>query len=76
MIKNKKILEELERNLISKTPPDFEKNLRIFETLLKFAREMGKIPPEDLLEGIENDIKYAEAINGIKRIYKNSGKRD
>lgn len=67
MIKDKKFLEELEREIIKSLKMDVEKNLRIFQELLKFARELGKFPPENLLEGIEIDIKYARAINGIKR---------
>jgi len=66
MIKNKKILEEFERKLIEKERVNVEKNFKIFNELLKFAREMKKIPLPNSLEGIEIDIKYAGAINGIK----------
>lgn len=66
MIKNKKILEKFEKDLVKKTKVDFEKNLKIFEELLNLAREINKLPSENLLEGIEIDIKYAKAINEIK----------
>ncbi|MEN3045249.1 MAG: hypothetical protein ABDH37_08590 [Candidatus Hydrothermales bacterium] len=68
MIKNKKILEEFEKNLIKNTPSDFEKNFKIFEEMRELAFNLGKLPPNNLLEGIEIDIKYASVINGIKRI--------
>jgi len=66
MIKNKKILEKFEKDFVRKTKVDFEKNLKIFEELLNLAREINKLPSENLLEGIEIDIKYAKAINGVK----------
>ncbi len=66
MIKNKKILEKFEKDFVKKTKVDFEKNLKIFEELLNLAREINKLPSENLLEGIEIDIKYAKAINGVK----------
>ena len=67
MIKNKEILERFELSLIKNEPLDIEKNLRIFEELLDFAREMEKIPPSNPLEGIEVDIRLARILNGIKR---------
>jgi len=66
MIKNKKILEKFEKDFVRKTKVDFEKNLKIFEELLNLAKEINKLPSENLLEGIEIDIKYAKAINEIK----------
>lgn len=66
MIKNKKYLEEFENELI-KMPSSFEKNLFIFNEMLELAKYFKKIPPPDPLEDIEIDIKYAKAINGIKR---------
>jgi len=46
---------------------NIEENLRIFEILLEFAKEMGHLPPEDPLEGLDVDIKYARIINAIKK---------
>ncbi|MCS7229429.1 MAG: hypothetical protein RMJ81_07520 [Candidatus Kryptonium sp.] len=43
--------------------------------MLRFAKEIGKFPLANRLEGIETDIKYARAINGVKRTYKGSRKR-
>ncbi|MFN4226535.1 MAG: hypothetical protein ACK4F0_00115 [Candidatus Ratteibacteria bacterium] len=67
MIRDKKLLEEFEREFIKNSKVDINKNIQIFEELLKFAKELKKFPPKNLLEGIEIDIKYARAINGIKR---------
>lgn len=69
----KREFERFENELIAKEKADFMKNLEIFEKLLRFAIEMKKLPPEDLLEGIEIDEKYARAINGVKRAHKEAG---
>jgi len=68
MIKNRKLLEEFERELIKKEGIDIEKNFRIFEELLKFAVQMGKFSQDDWEKEIEKDVRYAKAINGIKNI--------
>jgi len=68
MIKNRKLLEEFERELIEKEGIDIEKNFRIFEELLKFAVEMDKFSQDDWEKEIEKDVRYAKAINGIKNI--------
>ncbi len=67
MIKGKKLLEKFESNFIKNSNHSIEKNFEIFENLLKFAKEIKKFTSQNLLEGIEIDIKYARTINGIKR---------
>ncbi|MFN4220567.1 MAG: hypothetical protein ACK4GJ_06610 [bacterium] len=67
MIKNKKLLNKFEREFIQNSKLYIEKKLKIFENLLKFAKEIKKFPPQNLFRGIEIDIKYAKTINGIKR---------
>ena len=68
MIKNRKLLEKFEMELIEKEGIYIEKNLRIFEELLKFAIEMGKFSQDDWEKEIEKDIRYAKVINGFKNI--------
>lgn len=67
MIKDKNLLEELEMEILKSSKVDANKNIKIFQEFLEFAKGLGKFPTENLLEGIEIDIKYAGAINGIKR---------
>ncbi len=64
MITRPDLVEAFERELIRSTPIDYERNLRIMEGLLEFARMVGAIPPKDPLEGIDVDIRWARAING------------
>jgi hypothetical protein len=54
---------------------NIEKNLRIFEELFRFAKEMKRFSQNDWKKDIENDIKYASAINGIKKSNRKNSKR-
>lgn len=73
-MKNKKLLENFEKELIKNSKIGIEKKFFILNELYKFAKEIGKFPTKDILKGIEIDIKYAKAINGIKRTNKKFGK--
>lgn len=66
MVRNWKKFYEFERNMVSSQEIDIEKNIKIFDELLNFARAQGALPLKNPLEGIEIDIKYGRVINGIK----------
>lgn len=63
MLKRCALLEEFEKAQMRREPPDYARNLRIFEALFQEARFLGALPPQDRLEGIEVDIRIARAIN-------------
>lgn len=42
--------------------------LRIYETLHRQAVSLGAISSENILEGIEVDVRIARAINGVDRV--------
>lgn len=65
MIKNKKKWEEFEKDLIKNSKIQVEKNFKIVNELYKFSRKLGKFKVS--LDDIEIDIKYAKAINGIRK---------
>lgn len=67
LIRNEQIIEEFEKDLIKNDKIKFEKKLKLYEELLKYAKKIGKFPSKNLLEGIEYDIKYARIINGFKK---------
>ena len=75
MIKNRKLLEKFEKELLENEMINIEKNLRIFEELFRFAEEMKRFSQNDWKKDIENDIKYASAINGIKKSNRKNSKR-
>jgi len=65
LIKDAKYFEEWERTFIASEPPDYERNLKWFESMIEHARALGAWPPSDPLEGIEVKIKVARIVNGI-----------
>lgn len=75
MIRNRKLLEKFEKELLEKEMINIEKNFRIFEELFRFAKEMKRFSQNDWKKDIENDIKYASAINGIKKSNRKNSKR-
>lgn len=55
--------EAWETSFIKAAPPDFAKNLRIFEALYEEALALGIFPPPQPLQGLEEKIHLAEALN-------------
>lgn len=66
MIKNPKILEKFETDLLRSSKTDYHSNVKIVNSLLNYAISMKKFPPKNKMEGIENDIRYAKAINSVR----------
>lgn len=67
MIRNQKFLEKFENEQIKKSKNNYFQNLTIFEMLLKYAKEISGFKSHNILFEIEDDTKYARAVNGIKR---------
>jgi hypothetical protein len=65
MIKDKKYLEEFEKEIIRNKKADIANNIRIVEALYKEAVSLGVFPLKNPLEGIEVDIKIAKVINSV-----------
>ena len=63
MIKDEKALKKFENELRRKEIADFDRNLKVFEALHREACHLGRFPGDNALEGIEADIKMAEALN-------------
>jgi hypothetical protein len=66
MIKDKHKLEEFERKLLETENLPYEKALAIYEALFKEAVSLGVINTDNILEGIEVDIKMARILNQLK----------
>jgi hypothetical protein len=66
MIKNPKLLVELEEKELKREKSDYESALRIFEAMWQEAMLLGVIPLKDPLEGIEVDIKIAGILNSVR----------
>ena len=66
MIQNKVRLDEFNKNLIKQEKLSHKEALSIFESMYKEALELGIFKPENILEGLETDIRIAKALNGLK----------
>lgn len=67
MIKNSAKLNEFYRKLTEKEDIPYQKALAIYEALHNEAVSLGVINHENMLEGIDIDIKIAKAINSLSR---------
>lgn len=67
MIKNRQKLQGLERKFIGSENLPYKKKLALFDTLFKEAISLGVFNEDNILDGIEVDIRIAKAINSLKR---------
>ena len=67
MVKNTSRLKEFEDKTMRQNKPDVWRNLQLVDSLYKEARDLSVFPPQDLLEGLEIDIKIAKVINSVPK---------
>jgi len=60
------MLEKFNRELIEKENISHAQAIAIYEALYKEAVSLGVINSENILEGLETDLRIAKAINGLK----------
>jgi len=65
MIKDQKLWDQFERELLKKEELSLEQKYRILNSMLREALNLGILPLEDSLEGIEVDIKIARIVNAL-----------
>ena len=65
-IKNPERLRKFEDQQTAKDDMTLEQKLTLLNSIYKFAIKLGTLPPKDLLEGIETDIKLAKILNGVR----------
>jgi hypothetical protein len=66
MVRKTPELEEFYRRLIVEEDLSYEESLRIFESLHAEALALGAISDENILDGLETDLRIARALNGLK----------
>ena len=66
MIKNRQKLEQFERNLLRTEKLSYEQAMALYESLFQEAVTLGVINSDNILEGIENDIRIAGILNQLK----------
>jgi hypothetical protein len=65
MIKNTEKLNSFYQQIIKKENISYKKALSIFEAMLEEAVSLGIINSENVLDGLEVDLRIAKAINGL-----------
>lgn len=66
MIKNPEYLKKFEDEQTANDDMTLEQKLKLLNSIYKYAVKLGTLPPDDLLEGLDTDIKVAKIINGIR----------
>ena len=65
MIQNRHKLDEFQRKLDAEESLSYREALAIYEMLLKEAVSLGAINSENILDGLEVDLRIAKAINEV-----------
>ncbi len=65
MIRNRLKLNKFYRKLTEEENLSYRKALSIYEELHKEAVSLGIISSENILEGIEVDLRIAKTVNGL-----------
>ena len=67
MIRDTKLLQKFENNLLKKELISYNDSLKIFEALWHEANTLGILPSKDPLDGIEVKIKIAKILNSCSK---------
>jgi hypothetical protein len=67
MIKNRDRLQEFEAEIIQKEKVDILKNFRLVDAMYEEALSLGAFSKENVLDGLDKDIKLAKAINSVSK---------
>ncbi len=67
MIKNIELWESFQKKMLKNEQISFEKTLKIMDSLWREGVKLGVLPPKDILEGIEVDIKIASILNSCSK---------
>ena len=65
MIRNKPKLDNFHKKLIKEENLSYKKALFIYEALHREAVSLGIINSENILEGLEVDLRIAKTVNGL-----------
>jgi hypothetical protein len=67
VVKNKQKLNEFYQKLVEQENISHKQALSIYEALYNEAVSLGVINSENIMDGLEVDLKVARAINGLSR---------
>ncbi|MFA5554749.1 MAG: hypothetical protein WCZ89_05180 [Phycisphaerae bacterium] len=66
MIKNRKKLEDFEKQQLIKEQFSYKDALAIYESLFHEAVSLGAISSKNIMDGFEVNIRIAKALNSLK----------
>lgn len=66
MVTNSKKLAELEKKLLEGEHLSYKKKLKLYDALFKEAVSRGIFTHENIMDGVEVNIRIAKAINSLK----------
>ncbi len=66
MIKNRKKLEEFEKELARNENLPYKEALAIYESLFKEAMALGAVSAKNVMDGFDTKIRIAKALNTLK----------
>jgi hypothetical protein len=66
MVEKSKKLAEFEKKLLEGEKLSYRQKLKMYDALFKKAVSLGIFTHENIMDGIEVDIKIARAVNGLK----------
>jgi hypothetical protein len=69
VIRNSKIVQKFEEELIKKEKVNLIKNFQIMDAMYKEARALGVIPMKDPLNGWGIDAKIALVVNYVQKTF-------
>jgi len=67
MIKNPTSYNEIKKRSLASEPIDLHQKYVILESLYNEARKLGKFDEQDILQGLDDDVRLAEALNASVR---------
>lgn len=69
MIKNKKLLEKFENDLMKKEKFSYQQALKIYEALWIEAKNLKVLPLKNPMKGFDTKIKIAKILNSCSKKY-------
>ena len=67
MIKDSRLVREVERAFIAREQIPYRQALRLFEAMWEEGVSLGVLPPEDPMEGLEVDFRMARILNSCSK---------
>ncbi len=65
LLRSWEAFHRFEEQLIASEPVDFQRNLRLADDLYAYARQLGRLPGPDTLEGLDVNIRMVKVFRSV-----------